>query len=291
MSASLAPELLRSFLAVAEAGSFSAAARSVNLTQSAVSLHIKRLEERLGRRLFERTSRSVALTSEGGALVPYARRLLRLQEAAEAAIGRIGAEQTVRVGITEEQARAYLPGVLPAFAARFPEARVEIVCDLSPNLVARIGEGELDLALAIRHLDDPPAAEVLAIEELVWVAGPGLNLSPESDLPLAFNPEGCAFRARALEALTRCDRPWHIRYESQSPTGLNVAVASGQALSVKVARRLPAGCFVPGPEAQLPELPPAVVELHASPAAMTPAHDGFGELLAEAVRAASGGEG
>lgn len=285
MSSPLAPELLRSFLAVAEAGSFSAAARAVNLTQSAVSLHVKRLEQRLGRRLFARTSRSVKLTPEGGALVPYARRLLRLQEVAEAAIGRIGAEQTVRLGISEEQADAYLPGVLPAFAARFPEARVEIVCDLSPNLVARLGEGDLDLALAIRHLDDPPAAEVLAIEALVWVAGPGLDLSPEAELPLAFNPEGCAFRARALEALTRRDRPWHIRYESQSPTGLNVAVASGQALSVKAARAVPPGCFVPGPEAGLPELPPAVVELHSAPAAMTPAHEGFAELLAEAVRA------
>lgn len=285
MSASLAPELLRSFLAVAESGSFSAAARSVNLSQSAVSLHIKRLEERLGRKLFERTSRSVKLTAQGGALVPYARRLLRLQEVAEAAIGRIGEEQTVRVGITEEQANSYLPHVLPAFSAKFPEARVEIVCDLSPNLLARLVEGDLDLALAIRHLDDPPGAEVLAIEELVWAAGPGLEITPETDLPLAFNPEGCTFRARALEALTRRDRSWHIRYESQSPTGLNVAVASGQALTVKVARRLPEGCIVPGPEAQLPELPPAVVELHRAPDAMTPAHDGFAELLGEAVRA------
>ena len=257
----------------------------MNLTQSAVSLHIKRLEERLGRKLFERTSRSVKLTAQGGALVPYARRLLRLQEVAEAAIGRIGEEQTVRLGITEEQANAYLPGVLPAFSAKFPEARVEIVCDLSPNLLARLMEGDLDMALAIRHLDDPPGAEVLAIENLVWAAGPGLEVGPETDLPLAFNPEGCVFRARALEALTRRDRSWHIRYESQSPTGLNVAVASGQALTVKVARRLPAGCHVPGPEAQLPELPPAVVELHRAPDAVTPAHDGFADLLGEAVRA------
>ena len=284
MSQSLSPELLRSFLAVAEAGSFSAAAKTVNLTQSAVSLHIKRLEQRLGRRLFARTSRSVRLTEEGGALVPYAKRLLRLQEAAEAAVGRIGAETTVRVGITDEQAQTYLPRVLPAFSAEFPEARVEIVCDLSPNLVARLGEGELDLALAIRHLDDPPGAEVLAIEDLVWAAGPGLDLTPETDLPLAFNPEGCTFRARALEALARRDRAWHIRYESQSPTGLNVAVAAGQALTVKVARRLPRGCLVPGPEAELPELPPAVVELHRAPTATTPAHEGFAALLSAAVQ-------
>ena len=107
MSASLSPELLRSFLAVAEAGSFSAAARTVNLTQSAVSLHIKRLEERLGRKLFERTSRSVKLTAQGGALVPYARRLLRLQEVAEAAIGRIGEEQTVRLGDVRVRLRGF----------------------------------------------------------------------------------------------------------------------------------------------------------------------------------------
>ncbi|OAB54985.1 hypothetical protein AY600_08520, partial [Phormidium willei BDU 130791] len=253
-----------------------------------VSLHIKRLEARLDRRLFTRTSRRVQLTPEGGALVPYARRLLRLQEAAAEAIGRIGRSQTVRLGISDEQADAYLPGVLPAFAAAHPEARVEIVCALSPELVARLGEGELDLALAIRHLDDPPAAEVLAIEALVWVAGPGLDLTPEASLPLAFSPEGCAFRARALEALTRRDRPWRILYESQSPTGLNVAVASGQALTVKAARSVPPGCFVPGPDAGLPPLPPAVVDLHRAPTAMTPAHEDFAALLAAAVKEGHG---
>jgi DNA-binding transcriptional LysR family regulator len=281
----LAPELLRSFLAVADTGSFSAAARTVNLTQSAVSLHVKRLEERLDRRLFARTSRSVRLTPEGGALVPYARRLLRLQEAAEAAVGRIGTRPTVRLGISDEQADAYLPHVLPAFARDFPEARVEIVCDLSNRLVAQLVEGALDLALAIRHLDDPPAAEVLAIEDLVWVAGPGLDLGAARPLPLAFNPEGCPFRARALEALTRRDRAWQVRYESQSPTGLNVAVAAGQALTVKAARSVPPGCFVPGPETALPALPPAVVDLHRAPTAITAAHEAFADLLAEAVRA------
>lgn len=283
-SRSIPPDLLRSFLAVAEAGTFSAAARAVNLTQSAVSLHVKRLEERLGRRLFERTSRSVRLTPEGGALVPFARRLLRLQDAAEAAIGRIGVGPTVRLGISDESADAYLPAVLPAFSQQFPDARMEIVCDLSPNLVARLQDGELDVALAIRHGNDPPAQDTLTVETLVWVAGPGLDLSPEADLPLAFNPEGCAFRARALEALTRRDRAWHIRYESQSPTGLNVAVAAGQALTVKAARSVPPHCFVPGPEAALPDLPPAVVDLHRAPTAITPAHDGFVALLAQAVR-------
>jgi DNA-binding transcriptional LysR family regulator len=284
MSRRLDPDLLRSFLTVADAGSFSGAARTLNLTQSAVSLHVKRLEERLGARLFERTSRRVSITPEGGVLVPYARRLIQLEEAAEAAIGRIGQGPTVRLGISEEQADAYLPRVLPAFADAFPEVSVQVVCDLSPHLVAMLRQGELDLALVIRHLDDPPAAEVLAIERLVWIAGPGLDLSPETELPLAFNPEGCAFRARALEALTRQDRPWRIRYESQNPTGLNVAVAAGQALTVKAARSVPPRCFVPGPEAKLPDLSPALVNLHRAPTAMTPAHEAFADLLVEAVR-------
>lgn len=281
----LSPDLLRSFVAVAEAASFSAAARGLNLTQSAVSLHIKRLEARVEARLFDRTSRTVRLTGAGGALLPYARRLLRLQEAAGAAIGRAGDAPTVRLGITDEQAEFYLPKVLPVFSRAFPDTRLQVVCDLSPNLVARLGDGELDLALIIRHLADPPGGETIAIEELVWIAGAAFDLAPTDTVPLAVNPEGCTYRARALEALTMRDRGWRVMYESESPTGLNAAVASGLGVSIKARRSIPDGCRIAPATADLPDLPTAVVQLHRSPSAISPAHDGIADLLVAAVRA------
>lgn len=279
----LSPELLRSFIAVAETGGFSRAATSVHLTQSAVSLHVKRLEAQLGVRLFDRTSRRVSLTAEGGALLPYARRLIHLQQAAQAAIGEAHEAPAVRVGITDDQADAYLREVLPAFALRFPTAQLAIVCDLSPNLVRRLHAGELDLALAIRHGDEPQAEPVL-IEDLVWVAARNAALRPDRPIPLAVNPEGCTYRARALDALTRIGRPWKVVYESRSPTAIDIAVASGLAVTIKAARSVPEGCRVlDGPDA-LPDLPPAAVDLHRASTAVTDEAEGFAALLLAAVK-------
>lgn len=278
--ADLPPELLRSFVAVAESGGFSRAAMAVNLTQSAVSLHVKRLEAQLGVRLFERTSRRVSLTAEGGALLPYARRLMQLQQAAQAAVGAAHVAPALRVGITDEQAEAYLPEVLPAFAARFPAAQLEIVCDLSPVLVRRLHAGELDLALAVRHGAEP-AAEPVLIEDLVWIAAAGRPPPAARPLPLAVNPEGCTYRARALDALARIGRDWRVVYESRSPRAIDAAVAAGLGVSIKAARSVPDGCAV---LETLPGLPPAAVDLHRAPTAVRPEADGFADLLLAAVR-------
>ena len=117
-------ELLRAFVAVAECGGFSPAARSLNRTQSAVSLQIKRLEERLGAQLFERSSRRVALSEAGGGFLPYARRMLRLQEEAREAIGRSGQKEVLRLGLPDEQAMAYLADLLGPFAQEHPEVQL-----------------------------------------------------------------------------------------------------------------------------------------------------------------------
>jgi DNA-binding transcriptional LysR family regulator len=101
---------------VAETGGFSAAARTLNLTQSAVSLQIKRLEQQTGVDLFQRNSRRVRLTEEGGALLPYARRFLNLQESARSALAQARLRPAVRVGLSEEQAGCYLPAILPVFS-------------------------------------------------------------------------------------------------------------------------------------------------------------------------------
>jgi DNA-binding transcriptional LysR family regulator len=209
---------------------------------------------------------------------------LRLQHAAGAAVGRAGEAPTVRVGITDEQAEAYLPDVLPGFTSAHPDARLQVVCDLSPNLVGRLRDGDLDLALVIRHLGDPSGGETIAIEELVWIAGADAALDAEQAVPLVVNPEGCTYRARALDALTQSDRAWQVMYESESPTGLNVAVACGLGIGIKAARSVPPGCRVVEAQAGLPVLPPAVVQLHRAPTAVSPAHDGFADRLVAAVR-------
>lgn len=276
-------ELLRCFVAVAETKSFSAAARRLHCTQAAVSLRIKRLEAQLGAPLFARTSRAVALTDSGAMLLAYAGRLLQLNEEAAAAVGAAAREARLRFGISDEQAQAYLPAVLPRFVEAIPEVQLEVRCDVSTALAERVREGQLDLALAIRH-DGTPGGELIGREALFWVGSEAFAPAPHRPLPLAVNPEGCVYRATGLEALAAAGRPWQIVYTSQSPTGINIAVQLGMGATVKPRRSVPAGCRILGPAHGLPPLRPVEVELHrASRSAFPAAARVFRDLLLEAM--------
>jgi DNA-binding transcriptional LysR family regulator len=255
------PGLLRTFLSVAVLGGFSAAAKQLNLTQSAVSLQIKRLEDRIGVVLFERTSRSVALTEAGTILVPYAQRILRLSGDAEEAIVKSATAQEVRVGMTDEQSVAYLPSLLPVFSKAYPAARLEVVCDESPKLVERVHDGLLDVAIAIRY-PSSSGGTVIGRETLCWVAAEDFEPSAHDAIPLAVNPDGCVYRATATAALNRAGRRWRIAFTSANPTSINIAVQTGLGIAVKTPRSLPAGCRLLGPDDGLPPLGSVVVEMH-----------------------------
>lgn len=281
----LDPELLRTFVSVAETGGFTSAARALNRTQSAVSLQIKRLEARVGDVLFRRTSRRVVPTRAAETLLPYARRILRLHDEAAAAVGAPGRGRSLRLGITEEQALVYLPNIIPRFNERFPGVQLNVECDLSTGLLARMEEGDLDLALTIRH-GPVGKGEVLGRERLVWVAHEAFHNEPGEALPLAVNPAGCIYRSYALTALGRVQRPWRIAYVSSSPAGINLALEANMAVSVKAGRSVPGYCRVLDGEAGIPALPQVDVELHRSPTALSEVTDGFVDLLLGEIEAA-----
>lgn len=267
-------DLLRAFIAVAECEGFSAAARILNRTQSAVSLQIRRLEDRMGEALFARNSRSVELTPAGGRLLPYARRIISLQDEAGRAIGDDRRGELIRLGVSEEHASAHLPRLLPDFAETHPGVRLEVVCDITSALVQYFQEGLLDVVLGVRH-EPTQTGRLLGRERLVWVVQEGRSPAQWDPLPLALNPEGCIFRAHAFAALGRADRRWDVRYTSRSPTGVNVAVQSGLALTVKTPRSVPAGCRVAGVDEGLPELGHVEIELHRAPGQASEAFDAF----------------
>lgn len=277
-------DLLRAFVAVAECEGFSAAARVLNRSQSAVSLQIQRLEDRVGDALFERTSRSVLLTNAGARMLPYARKMLRLQDEVERVMGAETPGELIRLGISEEQARAYLPELLPRFARLHPDVHIEVTCDMSGTLVAQFQEGLLDAVLAVRH-SPTQTGQLLGGEPMVWVVKEGC--SPRDwetlPLPLALNPEGCIFRAHAFAALGRANRRWEVRYTSASPSGVNVAVQSGLALTVKTPRSVPAGCRIVDKAEGLPSLGHVEIELHCLPGQLTEAFETFCSILIEVV--------
>src|ERR671913_2366624 len=138
---------LRTFVAIADTGSFTKAAEVVHKTQSAVSMQMKRLEERVGRPVFERDGRASKLTEDGERLLDYARRIVRLNTECVASFNEADLTGRVRLGLPDDYADCYLPEILARFARSNPRAEVTVVCEPTPNLVDRIQAGDLDLGI------------------------------------------------------------------------------------------------------------------------------------------------
>ena len=233
-------DLLRCFVQVAERGGFTAGAAALGLTQSAVSLKVKRLEDLLGRRVFERTSRYVALTRDGETLLAYARRMLALND--EAVRRMIAPPLTghLRLGVADHFVPRNLAPILARFARTFPELRLEIEVGRSHELRASQERGALDLVLGKRR-DGETEGRPIWTEPIVWVAPPGWLPPAERALPVAMLPQGCMVRDRALAALARAGLAFEVVYTSASLLGVAAAAQAGLAATVLGRSGLPAG--------------------------------------------------
>src|SRR6266508_3196864 len=138
---------LRTFIAIAETGSFTKAADIVHKTQSAVSMQMKRLEERVGRPIFARDGRASKLTEDGERLLDFARRIVKLNVEALAAFADFALSGRVRLGVPDDYADRYLPEIMARFSRAYPGVELSVVCEPSLELVERIAANELDLAI------------------------------------------------------------------------------------------------------------------------------------------------
>jgi DNA-binding transcriptional LysR family regulator len=233
-------QLLRTFIAVAECGGFRSASERLHATQSTVSQQIMRLEEELGRSLFRRTTRSVALTPDGEALLSPARRLLQHEEDVRHQFTGPRLSGTVRLGAVEEVASGALPPALGRFAHLYPDVRLEVVVDVSAVLIGQVDRNELDLALAKRPWGTS-RGHVAWREQMVWAASESFELPRGGTLKLALYRGSTVSRVAALEALRRGDQPWKIVYTSPSLTGVRAAALAGLAVTP-----LPRSALCPG---------------------------------------------
>jgi DNA-binding transcriptional LysR family regulator len=205
----LDPAWLRSFAAIARAGSVTRAAQQVHRTQSAVSTHLQHLEAAVGARLVERSTRALALTAQGLAFLPHVQALLRAQEAALAALRPAREARTLRLGLSEYFMPARLGELLGVLQGAVPEAdgpvQLELLLASSAALQRHWSQGEVDLVVVTAQV--PPAgAKLLRREPLAWVAAPGLALPPEQPVPLVLLGSECPVREMALAALVRSGR-------------------------------------------------------------------------------------
>ncbi|PRD45110.1 LysR family transcriptional regulator [Phyllobacterium phragmitis] len=249
-------DVLRTFVMIAETGSFSAAANAVFRTPSAVSMQIKKLEETLSATLLERDARSVALTSDGEMLLGYARRLLALNREAAAKFVAPTVSGVVRLGSPDDVGEWVLPFVLKRFAETHPNVTVDVVIDQSVNLRKRLDERRLDITMINVSNTVPKTndVEVLMTEQLVW-AGAKCGTAHERDpLPLSMWEEGCAWRGNASEALEKAGRNYRVAYMSAHTTGQRSAILADLAIAPFGRTLLGEGIVALGPEHGLPPL-------------------------------------
>ncbi len=250
----LDPDLLRAFVTVVDCGGFSPAAERLLRGQSAVSLQIKRLEERLGVRLLDRSPRHLAVTSEGELILDHARRILALNDELMARVREPDLSGVVRLGAPEDFATSHLPGVLARFARSHPRVALEVTCELTLDLLERFQAGGLDLALVKREPASPTGGLGVWREPLVWVAGEALVVDGQESLPLAVSPRPCVYRKRATEALDAKGRAWRIAYTCGSLAGTLVAVRAGLGITVLPKDMVPTDLRVLN--TQMADLPP-----------------------------------
>lgn len=278
MSVQLDPDVLRTFVAIVDTGGFTPAARRVHRTQSAVSMQMKRLEESVGRLLFERDGRGVHLTADGDALLIYARRLLRLHDEAVSALTQPEMVGTVRLGTPDDYVDRFLPDILARFAQAYPRVQVEVLCEPSVYLRELLADHCIDLAL-ITCAPGREAGEVLRHEPVVWATSERHCAHERDPLPLAVFQKGCFFRDWATAALDHTGRAYRIAYSSPSISGIFASVCAGLAVTVLARSVVPAHLRILSEDDGFPLLSSAMITLQRSgpPSAA-------GEALAQYVR-------
>lgn len=226
-------ELYRTFLVIAETLSFSKASDMIGRTPSAVSMQVKKLETMLGVAIFAREGRTVRLTSEGEALLGYARRILMLNDEAVGLFRSPAIEGLVRFGAPSDFGTRFLPNILSRFARSHPGVNVDVHLDGSPYLTEKVGTGDLDLVLytARPGSDLAKEGEIVFTEPLVWAGLEGGIAYDRDPLPLALSASGCPWRRSARLALDKMSKAYRISYTSFHSAGQEAALLADLAVA------------------------------------------------------------
>lgn len=229
MALNLDVDLLRTFIAIADTGSFSKAGQEVFKSQSAVSMQMKRLEDTVSKPLFVRDGRINRLTADGEHLLDYARRIVRLSDEAMLTFTEPDCAGVVRLGTPDDYAERLLPEMLATFSRTHPMVEVDVECLSSHLLREKTLAGDLDLSL---HTCQGGVfyGEVVRHEKLRWVTSPRHCAHEKELLPVAVSHPSCDWRQMALEALDNAGRPYRIAYASANSVAMSAAILAGLAV-------------------------------------------------------------
>lgn len=228
MAVNLPTNMLRSFVAIVDTGSMLNASEQVFVTQSALSLQIKRLEELIQQPLFTREGRRLSLTAAGDLMLGYARRLLAIHDEALSAISAGQFSGPVRIGMVQDFADLLLTGLLARFAELHPDAHISARVAGTAELQDLLERGQLDIAIGYAAPSDPATIRVVPSH---WLGDEALTA--KEVLPLAVLEKPCRFREAAISALEAQGRSWRIAIETPNLSTLRASVSAGLGLTCR----------------------------------------------------------
>lgn len=231
---------LRSFVAVAETGGFTAAGEKLHRTQSAVTMKIQKLEELLGKKVFNRTSRSLTLTNEGEILLNYANRLLSLNDETVGRMINPDINGEIRLGVADYALPNILPHLVKRFRTQYPKIHMIVSTGVTSDLLEQQAQGSLDIVLAGSGNQPDNFSQLLFREPLVWVCAKTFILDLNVAIPLALMPPPCHYRFAILNGLKACQMSFDILFTSSSIAGIQAAVNAGIVITA-----LPYSCVLP----------------------------------------------
>ncbi|MBW4709214.1 LysR family transcriptional regulator [Roseobacter sp. YSTF-M11] len=274
-------DLLRTFVAVAEAGSVTDGAARIHRSQSATSLQIKRLENILGHPVFERHGRGVVLTETGRRLLPVANEVTDRLDSALRDISQSVIQGKLRLGIPDDHGKARLAEIVARFTRLHPQVELEVTCALSTGFPKALERGQMDLA--VYEVEHPsPGEEVLFEDPTRWVSSATRDFSDADTLPVALFDHACWWRDAAIRSLKARGRPYRVIYSSQSVSGVTAAVKAGVAVGLLGKASLERGLSVMAASHGFGPTPPSKLVLaHGSGSGRAPL-----AAMADVIRAA-----
>ncbi|MFC3690787.1 LysR substrate-binding domain-containing protein [Chenggangzhangella methanolivorans] len=288
MSALFDVDQLKTFIAIVDTGSFTRAADAVHKTQSAVSMQMKRLEERVGRSIFARDGRGARLTEDGERLLDYARRIVHISREAVSAFSNDALTGRVRLGVPDDYAERYLPEILARFSRSNPLVEVTVECEPSDTLTQSIMRDEIDLAI-ITHASRKPVGEVIRQEPLLWVTSQRSLAHEQATLPLALSHPACVWREAAISKLEELKRPHRVLYSSRNFAAVGAAVMAGLAVTVLPESAIRSGMRVLGPADGFPPLPSCKIALLRNPGSVTDTVEALADHIVASLDNMTGG--
>lgn len=242
---------LRSFAAVAQAGGVTRAAGFLNLTQSAVSMQIKRLEEMLDLQLLDRSGRGVTLTPAGAHLLTYAQKIVDLNDEAYARLTDKGWEGEIRLGVPVDIVYPAIPEVLQRMGRTHPRVKIQLVSSFTRVLKAQFAKGEMDVILTTESGVEQ-GGETLLTVPMSWFGAPGGQAVRQRPLRIAF-ARTCGFREEAMRRLDAAGLDWELAVDSDSETTIDATVSADLAVTARLEGHS-ASYLVPIEGCGLPEL-------------------------------------